>query len=113
MIRSCPLSLAGSSRSRPCWCAARRSSLRGIDPLSALGLCAEVGDFERFARPARLMSYLGLAPSQDSSGERGRQGSITKSGSRHARRLLVEAAWHYPRAPRKGRDLRRAWLAVQ
>lgn len=81
--------------------------LRGIDTLSALGLCAEVGDFERFARPARLMSYLGLVPSEDSSGERRRQGSITKSGSRHARRLLVEAAWHYRRAPRKGTALRR------
>lgn len=81
--------------------------LRGIDTLSALGLCAEVGDFERFARPAQLMSYLGLVPSEDSSGERRRQGSITKSGSRHARRLLVEAAWHYRRVPRKGTVLRR------
>ncbi|MGZ6589962.1 MAG: IS110 family RNA-guided transposase [Solirubrobacteraceae bacterium] len=81
--------------------------LRGIDTLSALGLCAEVGDFERFARPAQLMSYLGLVPSENSSGEKRRQGSITKSGSRHARRLLVEAAWHYRRSPRKGRELRR------
>ncbi len=86
---------------------ARLRCLRGIDTLSALGLCAEVGDFERFARPAQLMSYLGLVPSEDSSGERRRQGSITKSGSRHARRLLVEAAWHYRRAPRKGTALRR------
>jgi len=60
--------------------------LRGIDTLSALGLCAEVGDFDRFARPAQLMSYLGLVPSESSSGEKRRQGSITKSGSRHARR---------------------------
>jgi transposase len=81
--------------------------LRGIDTLSALGLCAEVGDFERFQRPAQLMSYLGLVPSESSSGEKRRQGAITKSGSRHARRLLVEAAWHYRRAPRKGRELRR------
>jgi len=86
---------------------ARLRCLRGIDTLSALGLCAEVGDFERFARPAQLMSYLGLVPSESSSGEKRRQGSITKSGSRHARRLLVEAAWHYRRAPRKGRELRR------
>lgn len=86
---------------------ARLRCLRGIDTLSALGLCAEVGDFERFARPAQLMSYLGLVPSEDSSGERRRQGSITKSGSRHARRLLVEAAWHYRRVPRKGTALRR------
>lgn len=86
---------------------ARLRCLRGIDTLSALGLCAEVGDFERFARPAQLMSYLGLVPSENSSGGRRRQGSITKSGSRHARRLLVEAAWHYRRAPRKGRELKR------
>jgi transposase len=86
---------------------ARLRCLRGIDTLSALGLCAEVGDFHRFQRPARLMSYLGLVPSESSSGEKRRQGAITKSGSRHARRLLVEAAWHYRRAPRKGRELRR------
>jgi transposase len=85
----------------------RLRCLRGIDTLSALGLCAEVGDFERFERPAQLMSYLGLVPSENSSGEKRRQGAITKSGSRHARRLLVEAAWHYRRAPRKGRELRR------
>ena len=83
----------------------RLRCLRGIDTLSALGLCAEVGDFERFDAPAQLMSYLGLVPSEHSSGEARRQGAITKSGSRHARRLLVEAAWHYrrrpaPRAPR-------------
>jgi transposase len=72
--------------------------LRSIDTLSALGLCAEVGDFERFARPAQLMSHLGLVPSENSSGEKRRQGAITKSGSRHARRLLVEAAWHRAKA---------------
>lgn len=53
------------------------------------------------------MSYLGLVPSENTTGEKRRQGSITKSGSRHARRLLVEAAWHYRRVPRKGRELRR------
>ena len=53
------------------------------------------------------MSYLGLTPSEDTSGEKRRQGSITKTGSRHARRLLVEAAWHYRRAPAKGQTLRR------
>ncbi len=74
---------------------ARLRCLRGIDTLSAVGLCAEVGDFERFERAGRLMSYLGLVPSENSSGETRRQGAITKTGSRHARRLLVEAAWHY------------------
>jgi transposase len=53
------------------------------------------------------MSYLGLVVSEDSSGERRRQGSITKTGSRHARRLLVEAAWHYRRAPARGHTLKR------
>src|SRR5690606_12015775 len=70
-----------------------------------LGLCAEIGDFRRFRRPGQLMSYLGLVPSESSSGERRRLGSITKSGSQHARRLLVEAAWHYRRTPRVGREL--------
>jgi transposase len=53
------------------------------------------------------MNYLGLVPSEDSSGERRRQGQITKTGSRHARRLLVEAAWHYRRPPAKGQALKR------
>ncbi len=81
--------------------------LRGIDTLSAVGLCAEVGDFERFDRAGRLMSYLGLVPSEDSSGEKRRQGAITKTGSRHARRLLVEAAWHYRKTPARGKTLER------
>jgi transposase len=82
---------------------ARLRCLRGIDTLSAVALCAEVGDFDRFDRPAKLMSYLGLVPSENSSGETRRQGAITKTGSRHARRLLVEAAWHYRRHPREAR----------
>lgn len=86
---------------------ARLRCLRGIDTLSAVGLCAEIGDWRRFARAGQLMSYLGVVPSENSSGEKRRQGAITKSGSRHARRLLVEAAWHYRRAPAKGDALRR------
>jgi transposase len=86
---------------------ARLRCLRGIDTLSAVGLCAEIGDFARFERPGQLMSYLGLVPSENSSGQTRRQGAITKSGSRHARRLLVEAAWHYRRPPRKGTTLQR------
>jgi len=81
--------------------------LRGIDTLSAVGLCAEVGDFERFDRAGRLMSYLGLVPSESSSGESCRQGAITKTGSRHNRRLLVEAAWHYRKTPARGKTLER------
>jgi transposase len=80
---------------------------RCLDTLSAVGLCAEVGEFERFRKAGQLMSYLGLTPSEDTSGEKRRQGAISKTGSRHARRLLVEAAWHYRRAPAKGQALRR------
>ena len=86
---------------------ARLRCLRGIDTLSAVGLCAEVGDFERFDRAGRLMSYVGLVPSENSSGETRRQGAITKTGSRHARRLLVEAAWHYRKRPARGKALER------
>ncbi len=86
---------------------ARLRCLRGIDTLSAVGLAVEVGDFARFEHPRLLASYLGLVPSEHSSGESRRQGHITKSGSRHARRLLVEAAWHYRRAPRLGTVLER------
>jgi len=86
---------------------ARLRCLRGVDTLSAVGLCAEVGEFQRFAKAGQLMSYVGLTPSEDTSGEKRRLGSITKTGSRHARRMLVEAAWHYRRAPAKGQSLRR------
>jgi transposase len=87
--------------------AQRLMCLRGIDTLTAAGLCAEIGDFERFRHPEQLMSYLGVVPSEHSSGTRRRQGSITKSGSQHARRLLVEAAWHYRQPPRISEPLRR------
>ena len=85
----------------------RLRCLRGVDTLTAVGLCSEIGDFERFARAGQLMSYLGLVPSEHSSGESRRLGSITRSGSRHARRLLVEAAWHYRNPPRVGREIER------
>ena len=87
--------------------AQRLMCLRGIDTLTAAGLCAEIGDFGRFGHPEQLMSYLGVVPSEHSSGSRRRQGSITKSGSQHARRLLVEAAWHYRQPPRISEPLRR------
>jgi transposase len=86
---------------------ARLRCLRGIDTLSAVGLAVEVGDFRRFEHPRLLSSYLGLVPSEHSSGEQRRQGHITKSGSRHARRLLVEAAWHFRKPPRLGTALAR------
>jgi len=87
--------------------AGRLRCLRGIDTLTAAGLCAEIGDFERFARAEQLMSYLGLVPSERTTGEQRRLGSITKTGSGHARRLLVEAAWHYRRRPSVGSVLER------
>jgi transposase len=78
---------------------ARLRGLRGIDTLTAAGLCAEIGDFERFAGAEQLMNYVGLVPSESTSGEQRRLGAITKTGSGHARRLLVEAAWHYRKRP--------------
>jgi transposase len=69
--------------------------LRGVDFLTALILVAEIGDFTRFAHPKELMGYLGLVPSEYSTGERHHRGDITKTGNAHARRVLVEAAWNY------------------
>jgi transposase len=73
---------------------------RGISTLTALALLAEIGDFRRFANPRELMSFLGLTVAEYSSGDRRVRGSLTKTGNRHARRLLVEAAWHYQHPPR-------------
>jgi transposase len=85
--------------------AGRLRCLRGVDTLSAVGLCAEIGDFERFAKAGQLMSYIGLTPSENTTGEKRRLGSISKTGSGHARRLLVEASWHYRSRPNLGRAL--------
>ena len=70
-------------------------ALRGVDQITAIGLVAEIGDLSRFAHPRQLMAYLGLVPSEHSSGERVVRGSITQTGNSHARRLLTEAAWSY------------------
>jgi transposase len=83
----------------------RLRCLRGIDTLTAVGLCAEIGDFERFAKAEQLMSYLGVVPSENTTGQQRRLGSITKTGSGHARRLLTEAAWHYRPRPNLGKAL--------
>jgi transposase len=77
-------------------------ALRGVDVLTAVGLVAEIGDLSRFEHPRKLMGYLGLVPSEHSSGEQLRRGSITKTGNGHARRLLIEAAWNYRFKPRIG-----------
>ena len=79
----------------------RLRAFRGISTLTALGLLAEIGDFRRFSHPRELASWLGITPSEYSSGESQHRGHITKAGNRHARRLLVEAAWHYRHPPRR------------
>jgi transposase len=86
---------------------ARLRCLRGIDTLTAVGLCAEIGHWERFDHPDQLASYLGIVPSEHTSGQQRRLGSITKAGSTHARRLLVEAAHHYRRGPAVSEKLER------
>jgi transposase len=80
---------------------------RGIDTITAVSLVAELHGFWRFRSPRRLMAYLGLVPSEYSSGESERRGSITRAGNRFARRLLVEAAWHQRHRPGVSMPLRR------
>lgn len=70
-------------------------ALRGISRLHAVRIVAELGDFQRFETPRKLMGYLGMIPSEDSSGKRRRQGAITKAGNSSARRALIEAAQAY------------------
>src|SRR3954451_3872339 len=86
---------------------ARLRCFRGIDPLSAAGLSAEIGSFARFPKPPLLSGFLGIVPSERTSDTKRRQGSITKAGPTHARRLLVEAAHHYRYAPNIGQTLAR------
>ncbi len=74
-------------------------ALRGVALITATSLVAEIGSFKRFSTPNKLMAYVGLIPSEYSSGESRRQGKITKTGNRHVRRLLVEAAWSYRYQP--------------
>ena len=73
---------------------------RGIATITALGLIAEIGDFARFSHPRELAAWLGITPSEYSSGDQQHRGHITLSGNKHARRLLIEAGWHYRHAPR-------------
>ena len=82
-------------------------ALRGIDKLAATVLLAELGDISRFDSPKQLMAYLGLVPSEHSSGARRRQGAITLTGNGHARRLLVECAWSYRFPARQTMHLKR------
>lgn len=75
-------------------------AMRGVQQIAAMTLVAELQDFVRFESPRQLMAYLGLVPSEHSSGPKRRQGAITKAGNSAARRMLVEVAWHYRLDPR-------------
>jgi transposase len=82
-------------------------ALRGVNLLSATTIVAEIGDLHRFASAPQLMAYLGLVPSEHSSGAKQSRGGITKTGNGHVRRLLVEAAWTYRHPARKSAPLQR------
>jgi transposase len=84
----------------------RLRCFRGIDDLTALTIAAELGDPRRFATAPRLMAFVGLIPSEHSSGTKTARGAITKTGNAHLRRVLVEAAWHYRHHPFVGRALK-------
>jgi len=82
-------------------------ALRGVKLITAMTLMAELGDITRFDSPRQLMKFLGLVPSEYSSGDSRRQGGITKTGNGHARRVLVESAWCYRFQARKTAHLQR------
>lgn len=82
-------------------------ALRGVNLLTAVTIVAEIGDLKRFANAPQLMAYLGLVPSEHSSGATVRRGGITKTGNSHVRRVLIEAAWTYRHAARKTAVLQR------
>ena len=86
-------------------------AMRGFDLIAATGVVAETGDLSRFQKPREFMGYLGLVPSESSTGDRVNRGGITKAGNGRARRLLVEAAWAYRHPARVGR-LKQAKVAA-
>jgi transposase len=90
---------------------ARLGCLRGISTLTAFGLAVEIGDWHRLTGRS-IGAYLGLVPCEYTSGATRVQGGVTKTGNAHARRLLVEAAWHHRAPYRPSRDLRRRWDAA-
>lgn len=89
----------------------RLGCLRGVSTLTAFGLAVEIGDWSRLSGRS-IGAYLGLVPTEYSSGASRVQGSITRTGNAHARRLLIEAAWHHRRPYRPGVELRRRWQAA-
>jgi len=82
-------------------------TMRGVQFTTAVGMLAELGDLSRFEHPRQLMAWLGVTPSEHSSGDRRRQGSIIKTGNSYARKLLVEAAWSYRHPARVSPDIQR------
>jgi len=82
-------------------------ALRGVRMVIASSMIAELGDLSHFEDPKRLMSYLGLTPSEHSSGERTKRGAITKTGNNHARKMLIEAAWSYRFDPKVSREIQK------
>jgi transposase len=82
-------------------------ALRGVAQISAVTIAAELGNISRFNTPRQLMGYSGAVPSEDSSGQRTRRGSITKTGNAHLRRIAIEAAWSYRLRPCVGPALRK------
>ena len=79
-------------------------AMRGLDMISASTIVAEVGDLSRFRTPRELMAYVGIVPSEDSTGDKVKRGPITKTGNRRVRRMLVECAWSYQFPPRLSKD---------
>jgi len=94
---------------RPAYRAAveRLCCFKGISTHAAMVLVTELGDVRRFDHPRQLMAYVGLVPSEHSSGEQRRQGSITKAGNSRCRHVLIQAAWSYRHPPRRGVPLKR------
>ena len=86
----------------------RLGCLRGVSTLTAFGLAVEIGDWQRLSGRS-IGAYLGMVPTEHSSGQSRSQGGITKTGNGHARRLLIEAAWHHRPPYRPGRHLRHRW----
>jgi transposase len=86
---------------------ARLTCFRGISTLGAMVLATELGDWQRFAKPTQLMAYLGLVPTEHSSGSREWRGAITKAGNSRCRHILVQAAWNARRPPSRSRLLTR------
>ena len=79
-------------------------AMRGMDLIAAVSFLAEIGDLSRFESPRQLMAFLGLTPSERSTGESVKRGGITKSGNARARRLLIESAWSYRYPPRVSKE---------